>query len=218
MKVAETPFQFMAASSLTRITGQRATMLTELLEELRRCSPASIFNHTFQTLQEHQFLTEGFSNDFAQWALAACKEPQLAERLASLDIRRYDTLTDLKADLVATLEDYLALTPEAARRKAFEPFYFCEAVTVVVPTQWQAKTLPEFCEAVRGVSVHTVYYHFVTARLREPLAVNDFSWWLECSLGLKDLGDKIEQIDIYTHTLEAVRQSILEETAPWLTV
>ena len=40
--------------------------------------------------------------------------------------------------------------------------------------------------------------------------------WFEESLGLKDLGDRIDLIDIYTNTLEGVRQHILEEATPWL--
>jgi len=206
----------MAASSLTRITGQRANTLSELLEEMSRCSDASIFNHTFQSLEQHHFLTEGFSNDFAQWALAACNEPRLAERLASLDIRNYETLASLRTDLLSVLEDYLRRMPEASYRKAFEPFYFCEAVTIAVPTPWQVWTLQEFCEALQHVSVHTLHYHFVVARLREPLTVNDFSYWFEDSLGLQELADRIDQIDIFTNTLEGVRERLLQEAKPWL--
>lgn len=217
VRLGQVPFQFMAASTLIRITGQRAWTLAELLEEIRRCPDASIFNHAFQSLEQHHFLTEGFSNDFAQWALVACNEPRLAEQLASLDIRNYETLAALRTDLVGTVENYLQRAGEAAYRKAFEPFYFCEAVTVTIPTQWQAQTLGEFCDAIRHVSIHTVYYHFVAARLREPLMVNDFSYWLEDSVGLKELADRIDQIDIYTNTLEDVRQRILEEATPWLT-
>lgn len=216
MRIAKAPFQFMAAAPLIRVTGQRAQTLAELLDHVRLCSDASIFNHTFQSLQQHHFLTEGFSNDFAQWALAACNEPRLAERLSSLDIRLYAGLASLRADLVDALESHLSEVPEAANRRAFEPFYFCETLTVAVPTQWQAQTLGDFCEAIRHVSIHTVHFHFVAARVREPLTVNDFSFWIEENLGLKELGDAIDQIDIYTNTLEGVRERILEEVKPWL--
>ena len=206
----------MAASTLTRITGRQARTLVQLLEGIRCCDDASIFNHTFQSLEQHHFLIEGFSNDFAQWALAACNEPQLGERLASLDINRFETLAEVRADLVRTLEAHLTRSPEAASRQAFEVFHFCEALTVAVPTEHEARTLAEFCAALRQVSVHTVHYHFVTARLREPLTVNDFSFWMEHSLGLRELGDRIDRIDIYTNTLDGVRQQILEEAAHWL--
>jgi hypothetical protein len=217
MRIAKAPFQFMAAAPLIRVTGQRAQTLAKLLELVRVCSDASIFNHTFQSLQQHHFLTEGFSNDFAQWVLAACNEPRLAERLSSLDIRQYAHLAELRSDLVDVLETYLREVPDAAPRRAFEPFFFCETLTVAVPTSWQAQTLAEFCEALSHVSIHTVHFHFVAARLREPLTVNDFSFWIEESLGLKELADSIDQIDIYTNTLEGVRTRLLVEATPWLT-
>ncbi len=217
MRTAESPFQFKSSSTLTRITGLQARTLAELLEGIRLCSDACIFNHTFQSLAHHHFLTEGFSNDFAQWALASCNAPLLAESLSALDIRDYKTLSTLRTDLATELENYIRQAPETAYRKAFEPFYFLEASTIAVPSPWHAETLEEFCEAMRHVSVETIYYHLVTARLREPLAVNDFSDWLGNGLGLKELANSIDRIDIYTKTLEDIRARILEEADPWLT-
>ena len=37
---------------------------------------------------------------------------------------------------------------------------------------------------------------------------NDFSQWLEEEVGLPDTADFIERIDIYTNTMEGVRQQI----------
>ncbi len=215
MRTAKEPFQFMAASVLTRVCGVQATTIAELLEQLRTTSADSVFNHTFQSLSSHHFLTEGFSNDLAQWALAACNAPELAEQLASLDIRHYESVEVLRADMIRLLEEFLRAQPQRAYQKAFEPFYFCEARTTTIPTDWSAWTLPEFCEALRHISLHTLHYHFVTARLRGP-ATNDFSNWIADSLELPELADAIEHIDIYTNTLEGVRELILEQCPPWL--
>ena len=46
-------------------------MSPELNAALAEASDAAMFYHTFQTIRQHHFLTEGFSNDFAQWVLAA---------------------------------------------------------------------------------------------------------------------------------------------------
>jgi hypothetical protein len=78
------PFYFNTSAHLLRVTKYKANTLADLLDALRECPEDSIFQHTFRTLQEHQFLRAGFSNDFAHWALAACNEPSLAEALASL--------------------------------------------------------------------------------------------------------------------------------------
>ena len=56
----------------------------------------AIFQHTFQTLQEHHYIEEGFSNDFAHWAFASCNEIELAERLSSVDVREYTSIKALR--------------------------------------------------------------------------------------------------------------------------
>jgi hypothetical protein len=90
-----------------------------------------------------------------------------------------------------------------------EPFYLMAADLVVVPTPYVARTLEEFAEGLRKVSVHSIYYHFIDARLRLKLNNNDFSVWLEQELDLPRPAAKLNQIDIYTSTLEGVRRSIL---------
>ena len=103
MNVAETPFEFFTVAYLTRIGNQSAGNLEELLTGLEHCSDASIFHHTYQTLSSHHFLTEGFSNDFAQWALAEANRDALAEQFAALDIRDYTSIAALRADLCRVL-------------------------------------------------------------------------------------------------------------------
>src|SRR5882757_6383122 len=94
------PFYFNTSAHLLRITRQKATNLRELLQSMRECQEGSIFQHTFRTLHEHHFIREGFSNDFAHWTLADCNEPELAERLAGVDIREFISLEDLRQRLV----------------------------------------------------------------------------------------------------------------------
>ncbi len=216
MSEAKQPFQFMSASTITRICGNQANTIRELLEEIRRASDACIFTHTFQTLEEHHFLTEGFSNDFAHWVLTGCNEPRLAERLAALDVRQYKTIGGLRGDLIAVLEDYVENSPEQADRLAFEPFYLCEAETVAVPAGRVACDLASFAEALQELGLDSIHYHFIVARLRPPQGVNDFCNWISDSLGLPELARKIDAIDIYTNTLEGLRQRILEEITAWM--
>jgi hypothetical protein len=59
------------------------------------------------------------------------------------------------------------------------------------------------------VSVHSIHYHFIEARLRRKLESNDFSIWLQRDLGLKREAVLLNQIDIYTSTLEGVRKQII---------
>jgi len=207
---ARTPFFFNSASHLQRIGKEKATCLQELLEAIRICPDASIFQHTFRTLGEHHFIREGFSNDFSHWAFAACNEVGLAERLAAIDIREFTSIPVLRERLVHLIETYLQKNARAATRLAMEPFYLMAADLVVIPTPYVARNLEEFADGLRKVSIHSISYHFIDARLRIKLNTNDFSLWLEQEMDMTQAAAKLNRIDIYTSTLEGVRRGILK--------
>ena len=207
---ARSPFYFNSASHLLRIGREKATTLMELLEAIRTCPESSIFQHTFQTLAEHHFISGGFSNDFSHWAFSSCNEVELAERLAAIDVREFTSIATLRERLIHIIESYLQKNPRAATRAAMEPFYLMASDLVVVPTPYVARNLEEFADGLRKVSIHAIYYHFIDARLRLKLNSNDFSVWLEKELDLPQAADKVNRIDIYTSTLEGVRRGILK--------
>ncbi len=207
---ARSPFYFNSAAHLLRIGREKATTLVELLEAIRTCPDSSIFQHTFQTLAEHHFISGGFSNDFSHWAFSSCNEVELAERLAAIDVREFTSIATLRERLVHIIESYLQKSPRAATRAAMEPFYLMASDLVVVPTPYVARNLEEFAEGLHKVSIHAIYYHFIDARLRLKLNSNDFSVWLEKELDLQQAADKVNRIDIYTSTLEDVRRGILK--------
>src|SRR5437868_4350494 len=177
MSTAAQPFQFATAAYLTRVENQRATTVAELLECLKNASDGAIFYHTFQSLGRHHFLTEGFSNDFAQWVLAALNRPGLAEQLAGLDVRGYLAIKDLRADLLATVNAFCEEHPGDLTRRAFEPFYFLASEEVTAPLELDAWTLEEFRECLNHVGHGSFHFHFVVSRLRLRLQSNDFSVW-----------------------------------------
>ncbi|MGD0570703.1 MAG: DUF5752 family protein [Candidatus Sulfotelmatobacter sp.] len=203
------PFYFNTSAHLLRITRQKSNTLAEFLDALRDCPEDSIFQHSFRTLQEHHFIREGFSNDFAHWTLSACNEPGLAEGLATVDVREFTSVAELRGRFVQIVENFLQRAPAAGTRMAQETFYFCASDTVVIPTSFVAHTLHEFTEGLRGVSVHCIHHHFIEARLRLKLMSNDFSQWLHEDLGLTEAARQLNRIDIYTMTMENVRNQII---------
>ena len=182
---AAEPFQFSSAASLIRIEREQARNLDQLLAALRSCSEASIFQHTFQTLEEHHFIREGLTNDFAQWAYADLNEAELAEQLGGIDVRSFTSVRALRDELVGTVDSFLRQNPLSRERPAFKPLYFCSSQTVVTPTPFLAHNLEEFIDAMQKVSIHSIHHHFIDARLRLKLVSNDFSVWLEMDLGLQ---------------------------------
>jgi hypothetical protein len=209
MNAAETPFEFFTVTSLTRIGNQSAETICELLTGLQQCSDASIFYHTFQTLGSHHFLTEGFSNDFAQWAHADANREDLAEQLAALDIRDYASIAALRNDLCRVLHDFCEEQRASCGQTALERFYFCESEDVTFPFGMTARTLDEFRDGVAHLSHASFYFHFISSRLRVQLRTNDFSHWLADGLGLKRLAEAVNRIDIYTNTLDSARSEVL---------
>jgi len=205
---AEEPFRFVTASYVTRINNQKVTTLDELRTGLDQASDASIFYHTFHTLGRHHFLTEGFSNDFAQWVLTGLNRPALAEALGSVDVRDYVALAELRGDLRRLVTDYCGEHPRETEISAFEPLYFCESVEVAVPLGREAGTLEEFADALPTLSHASLHYHFIASRLRLQLGTNDFSRWLAQSLGREDLARRFDRLDIYTNTLDTLRQKM----------
>lgn len=209
MEMAESPFEFFTVAPLTRISNLSAGTLAELLIGLEHCSDASIFHHTYQTLSSHHFLTEGFSNDFAQWVLVDANRDALAEQLAALDIRDYTSIAAVRADLCQAVRSYTEQHPEFAHQQALERFYFCESVEVTLPFGLTARTLEEFHYGIKHLSHAAFYFHFISSRLRLHLNTNDFSHWLANSLGLNTLAENIDRIDIYTNTLDSARAKLL---------
>ena len=209
VQAVATPFSFFTVAYLTRIGNQCARTLTEFLKGLEECSDASIFHHTFQTLGSHHFLTEGFSNDFAQWVLASANRDELAERLAALDIRDYLSIAELRTDSRRVTSAYCTQYPNYAAQEALEPFYFCESVEVTEPLGLTARNLLEFGDGIKQLSHASFYFHFISSRLRLHLRTNDFSVWLENSLGLETLANKVNRIDVYTNTLDSARASLV---------
>jgi Family of unknown function (DUF5752) len=209
MKTAEQPFYFNTASYVTSVSDIRVTTLKEFAAGLKTASEASIFNHTFQSLRRYHFLTEGFSNDFAQWVLASCNRAELAEELAGLDIRQYTRLADLRSDLVRVVDAYCAAHSAHATQEAFEPFYFCESIEVTVPLGVEARTLEDFRKGLAQMSHAAFQYHFLASRLRLQLLTNDFSLWFDTALGLPDLARSVNRIDVYINTIESAKEAVL---------
>jgi Family of unknown function (DUF5752) len=94
------------------------------------------------------YIREGFSNDFAHWALTACNEPGLAEQLASVDVREFTSLGELRERFVQVIEKHLQLNPADGQHME-ETFYFCAADIVVMPTKFVAETMQDFVKGLR---------------------------------------------------------------------
>lgn len=109
---ARSPFYFNSAAHLLRIEREKASTLGELLAALRSVPSESIFQHTFRTLQEHHFIREGFTNDFAHWTLSSLEEPELARELASIDVREFTSIEELRQRIFTIVDEFVKARPK----------------------------------------------------------------------------------------------------------
>jgi len=214
MTKAKAPFQFIAASYLVEIRQDRAHTLAELASCLKSVSDASIFYHTYQSLEEHHYTP--FSNEFAQWVLAACNAYSLAERLAAIDVGEFVAIDELRRELIRAIEESLAERPQFRDLVAFEPFYFCEAVEFTLPLDMRATTLAELDDGINKLSLQSLHHHFINSRLRLHLKSNDFSNWIEHNLNMPELAARVNRIDFHTNTLDGLREELHTTIEPWI--
>jgi len=212
LKKAKEPFRFISRTHLTELTGIKAKNLRELADILKKTPDSVVYYHTHRFLEEHHYLTPEPSNDFAIWVRDTLGDAVLGERLASIDTFAFSNLGALKGRLVGIIEEYLTEKPNINLREAMpgEEFHFRKSVSVILPTPYLAHDLREFVEALRRISLGCFYFHVFESRLRLGKGLNDFSAWLQDSLGEAELGEEIARLDPYTYTLEGLRSTLIQ--------
>jgi len=208
---AKEPFRFHTRLHLTELTGLRAINLAQLAGLIREVPGSCIYHHTHRFLQQHQYLSPEPPNDFAYWVTEILGEHELGERLSSIDTIKYSTIRGLRDKIIETIEGYLKGNPLAKMKFAREgeEFHFIKSVSFILPTDYTATDLKEFADILKKVTIESIYFHIFESRLRLEKNNNDFSNWIGNSLGNKGLADKITKLDPYTHTLEGLRNNLV---------
>lgn len=212
LKKAKEPFRFYTRLHLSGLTGLRASTLNQLLSLTKEVPGSCIYHHTHRFLQQHQYLSPEPPNDFAYWVTDVLGEDELGEKLASIDTIQFNTIRALRERIVETIESYLKNNPLAKMKFSHEgdEFYFIKSVSFVLPTNYVVYDLNEFVDVLTKITIDSIYFHIFEARLRLEKANNDFSNWIESSLGDKELADAINKLDPYTYTIEDLRKTMLK--------
>lgn len=209
---AKEPFRFYTRLHLSELTGLRASTLSQLVGLIKQVLGSCIYHHTHRFLQQHQYLSPEPPNDFAYWVSEILGEDELGEKLASIDTVQFSTIRSLREKIITTIDEHLKNNPLAKLKFAREgeEFHFIKSVSFVIPTNYVAHDLKEFKDIVSKITIDSIYFHIFEARLRLERGTNDFSSWIESSIGDKELADKISKLDPYTHTLEELRRVIIK--------
>ncbi len=209
---AKEPFRFSTRLHLSELTGLKAKNLREFLRLLKTVKGSCIYYHTHRYLQQHQYLSPEPPNDFAYWVTKSLNEEQLGEMLASIDTIQFSTIRSLREKIVSTVSDYAKAHP-TSRKKFADPgdeFHFIKALSFVIPTNHIANDLKEFADILEKITIDSIYFHVFEARLRLEKGENDFSNWIEMSVGDADLAKSISRLDPYTYTLDNLRNTMIK--------
>jgi hypothetical protein len=208
--IAKEPFHFYTRQNLTYLTGRKAKNLKELLDGIREAPSATIYHHTHHYLQQHEFLSPEPPNDFAYWITNVLQDDVLGERIASIDLRQYFRLHDIRSKSIAVIKESIQQNSDPNRNVPLgAEFHFMRAQTFVFPTKYIAHNLAEFKECLQRVSIFSIYYHMFESRLRLQQEQCDFSFWVNNALGEEELARAIIKLDPYTRTLENLRLALV---------
>lgn len=201
-------FEFRQCANIQKFTGIKAKNIHELRKGIATVSDDSIFHHTYQYFLKGHVLE--YTNDFAHWAGESLEERALSEHLSNIDPYEFKNIKDIREKLLDVIDKYLDRFPEPREVMEGDEFYFHETITLIFPAGMRARNLAEFLMALKYIDSECIYYHFYEARVRLGGGIDDFSRWIEYSMGKKDLAEKIRSIDLFMHTTEGVRAKIAE--------
>jgi hypothetical protein len=190
-------------------TGRRAQTLRELRDILRDIHPGCIYHHFWGTLLRPQFSDREYNNDFATWCHHSLHDNRAAERLAVIDPANYADLDELRQELIEVIDERLDETELMLFARADQQFHFVRSVIVVFDTYHRVADPADLVHLLPELSIGSIFYHFVDARRREPIGVDDFRAWL---LGLGDtyreLCGAISEVDPYFESLFVLRSRL----------
>ncbi len=211
------PFVVMDCVLLTRMSGlPEAASLRELRERLAVCGENVLYHHFYETLLRPSFDYPDYHNDFAVWAKLQLADQVLAERFGVLDPYAFASMEELRGVMLDIVDDRLNSLPYAPSVAKGAEFYFFEATTVVFDTDVRICAPEELASAIVRMTTGSIFFHFIEARRREPLAVDDFSAWL-VQFGVKGSAfiEALRTIDFSFLTLAELRDEIHSQlTAP----
>ena len=197
-------------------TGRRAGSLSELRDGLRAVPQESLYFHFWGRLLRPRFDDPEYHSDFASWVHHSLHDELLAERLAVIDPADFTDLERLREEVVEVIDAHLQSAIPAYARPDRQ-FHFRRCQTVVFDACRGVGSPEELPDALRGMSLGSIYYHVIDARRRDPVRKDDVRAWLEDLGGAwHALADRLGTIDPYFSNLAEIRDQMAEVATAFL--
>lgn len=211
------PFAIKDCALLAIATGRRAQTLRELSDLLERVEPSCIYYHFWGGLLRPHFDSPEYPNDFAAWASTGLRDRGLAERLAVITPTDYDTLEDLRREVIDVIEERLHESEFASWVTADHQFHFIYSQIVVFDTGRRVDEPRDLAAIMPNLSTGSVFYHFIDARRRLRDSKDDFSEWLRgFDSQYRDLLDHLAMFDPSFSSLVEIREQLVDILGAYL--
>jgi hypothetical protein len=195
---------------LTRTSGMPAAInLRELRDRLTTCRQDVLYHHFCETPLVPSFVNPDYQNDFAVWALMQLSDRVLAERLGIINPYIFSDLEKLREQVLDILDERLSEVPFAPSCQPGEEFYFTEAVTVVFDTGLRITSPEKLPAAIGNMTNGSIYYHFLEARRRPLVGLDDFSEWLVGFPDQEAWRSALQTVDFAFFTLPDLREELV---------
>ena len=205
------PLEVKDCALITRMAGiETAINLRELRERIRVCPPESLFHHFCETAVRPGFDDPEFHNDFAVWTARLLRDRVLAERLGIINPYLFKELEDVRQHVIDIIDEHLADLPNIPWVKKGDDFRFMRALTVVFDTDMKLEEPNHLIDAIRKMTLSSLYYHYVDARRRNHDKIDDFSIWLEGFRPESDvLISALADLDFYFMNLPELQKHLI---------
>ena len=203
------PFLVKDCALIAIATGKRARNLLQLRDLLQTVDPASIYYHFWGGLLRPRFDDPEYDNDFAIWVAHNLHDKILAERLAIIDPTDFETIEDLRNEVVEIIEERLDTIDYPLWSRKDQQFEFIRSKIIIFDTRQKVVQPDDFTGIVAQMSVGSIFYHFIDARRRSPEGIDDFQNWIR-SFGkvYSELLQHISEIDPYFSPLSKLRTQL----------
>ncbi len=203
------PFVIKDCALIQLATGVRAQNVRELRDRLLAVHAGCIDYHFWGGLLRPSFDDPEYANDFAAWARHGLHDSKLAERLGMIDPAEFADIEALRRELIDVLEERIDEGEYLTWAKPDQQFQFIRSRTVVFDTGRTLAQPSELAAAIPAMSAGSVYYHFVDARRRPPLRIDDFRAWLSrYDAEYAALGNALAEVEPYFTTLTRLREEL----------
>ena len=204
------PFVIKDCALIAISTGRHARNLRELSMHLGDVHIGAVYHHFWGGRMQASFDEPEFQNDFAGWVRHAIHDYELSERLGILDPTNYPDLETLRSEMLDLIDERLANTHSIQWALADQPFTFNRSQIVIYDTHVRLSEPKEFRQAAPSFSVGTIFYHFIDARRREPVGIDDFRAWLaQFGTAYDGLHARLAEIDPYFSSLTELKTRLV---------